>query len=89
MLCIYELPDLGRVDQFAFDEHILRVQHIGFRITDREAWLEKIEEHDLVLEFGGENDYPHSSSWYVADPTGYSIEVVLWNEDEICFDAAA
>ena len=85
MLCIYELPGLGRVDQFAFDEHILRVQHIGFRITDRAAWEKVVEEHDVHVHHGGAHDWPHSVSWYITDPDGYQIEVVLWKDDQIRF----
>ena len=89
-LCIYQ--DANRVAPDRFQQadrsrHV--IYHFGFRITDREAWLEKVRAHDLVLDHGGENLYPHSSSWYVSDPTGCSIEVVLWNEDEIQFDAVA
>ena len=51
-----------------------------------EKWLEKIETYNLELEYGGEVDYPHSKSWYVFDPTGFGIEVALWNQDEIRFD---
>jgi len=89
-LCIYQ--DKSRVPptQFGEDDRTRHViYHFGFRITDRAAWLRKVEEQDLVLHHGGENHYPHSRSWYVCDPTGYSIEVVLWDEDEIRFDPAA
>ena len=89
-LCIYEYADRDLPDHFhrgGTDRHV--IYHFGFRITDREAWLEKVRVHDIALEFGGENHYPHSTSWYVCDPTGYSIEVVLWDEDEIRFDAVA
>ena len=89
-LCIYQDESRGGPVQFEKDDPTRHViYHFGFRITDREAWLAQIEKHNLVLEHGGENHYPHSSSWYVADPTGYSIEVVCWNEDEIRFDAVA
>jgi glyoxylase I family protein len=89
-LCVYEDASRASPDRFRQDgkaRHV--IYHFGFRITDREAWLERVRAHKLVLEFGGENRYPHSSSWYVVDPTGYSIEVVLWNRDEIRFDAVA
>jgi len=32
--------------------------------------------------------YAHSHSWYVAEPTGYEIELVVWDDDTIRFDAA-
>ena len=87
MLCVYEHARRARPSRYLADggpRHT--IYHFGLRITDREAWLGKIEEHRIELEFGGENDYPHSSSWYVSDPSGYSIEVALWNNDEIRFD---
>ena len=87
MLCLYEHPNRRAPRRFLVDdsqEHV--IYHYGFRITDREAWLAKLEEFGLELYFGGEARYPHSTSWYVQDPTGYIIEVVLWDEDRISFD---
>ncbi len=89
-LCIFESSARSRPDRFAHDDkerHV--IYHFGFRITDRQAWLKQVAKHSLELDFGGENEYPHSSSWYVRDPTGYTIEVVCWNDDEIRFDAVA
>ena len=87
LLCIYQ--DLDRVGPARFrhdpeERHV--IYHWGFRITDRAAWLQKVEEHGLHLEFGGENVHPHSSNWSVTDPTGYSIEVALWKNNTIWFD---
>jgi catechol-2,3-dioxygenase len=90
MLCIYERPerDLPHLHQVpGSPQHT--VSHWGFRITDLEAWLEAVREHNLELEYGGVVDYPYSQSWYVTDPTGYEIEVVYWKEDEIRFGALA
>jgi len=87
MLCLYEHPDRRGPRRFMRDdrgEHC--IYHYGFRIDDEEAWLEKIETHDLSFDFGGVTRYPHSTSWYVVDPTGYSIEVVLWDEDCVSFE---
>ena len=89
LLCIYEDPTRLSPSRFRLDgqeRHV--IYHFGLRITDREAWLSTVKDNNLELEFGGENKYPHSSSWYVADPTGYSIEVALWNENIIRFDAS-
>ena len=87
-LCVYEHPHREVPDRFLQDEELRHViYHFGFRLTDREAWLAKVAEHGLKLEFGGENVYPHSRSWYISDPTGYGIEVAIWDEDEIRFDA--
>jgi hypothetical protein len=61
------------------------VQHGGSKtVLDyrEQAGLELLP---VLLYFGGELRYPHSTNWYVHDPTGYSIEVVLWDEDQISF----
>ena len=89
MLCIYEDPSRAKPDRFLQDQRLRHVvYHWGLRILDREQWLKKVEDYNLELEFGGEVHYAHSTSWYVSDPTGYSIEVVLWNNNEIHFDKA-
>ncbi len=90
MLCLYQ--DRHRIgpDRFLRDERKRHViYHFGLRVTDRDAWLETVATHGLELEYGGEVAWPHSSSWYVSDPTGYSIEVVLWEQDQICFVSCA
>ena len=87
LLCIYEAPLRKPPSRYLRDggeRHV--VYHFGLRISGRTEWLQTVEKHQLELEFGGEAEYPHSSSWYVADPTGYSIEVVIWNENRIQFD---
>jgi len=89
-LCIGEDSTRERPARFREDEKKRHaIYHMGFRITDREAWLERLATCDLELEFGGENRYPHSTSWYVSDPNGYCIEVVAWDDDVIRFDHAA
>ncbi len=88
MLCVYEDPTREAPSRFQVgDTSRHTIYHWGLRITDKAAWLRTIEQHDLDLEFGGESDYPHSTSWYVSDPTGYSIEVAYWHEDQVAFDA--
>ena len=87
LLCIYQDPNRVGPSRFRDgDEERHAIYHWGFRITDRAAWLRTIETHGIDLEFGGENVHPHCSSWYVTDPTGYSIEVALWNDNIIRFD---
>jgi catechol-2,3-dioxygenase len=89
MLCVYEHPDKSVPARFNVQQAQHAIYHFGFRITDREAWLARVEAHDLELEFGGEVDYASSTSWYVSDPTGYGIEVVLWDADEVSFREVA
>ena len=51
-------------------------------------WEEVIEREGLEVLYGGPVHWPHSTSWYVQDPTGWEIEVALWNDDVITFDPA-
>lgn len=88
MLCMYEDTHRQTPDRFLKDNPVRHViYHWGIRITERAAWLETVERLDLQIEFGGEVEHPHSSSWYISDPTGYSIEVTLWKENTIHFAA--
>ena len=79
MLCVYERPELGAPDA---DGRHHRVRHAGFRIRDRAAWEAVLAREGLASEF---IPYPHSESWYVTDPTGYEIEVVLWKDGRVRF----
>ena len=87
MLCIYEYGDC-RLD----DRHALRaaglhgINHFGLRITDRAAWEETVVREEVNVLYGGPLSWPHSTSWYVTDPTGWEIEVALWDHDVVAFD---
>jgi lactoylglutathione lyase len=87
MLCVYENQKLKHIpenDDFPGDFH--RIFHFGLRITDREKWERVLVLKKIRPEYGGAVSYPHSTSWYVKDPSGHTIEVVLWNDDEVKFD---
>jgi catechol 2,3-dioxygenase-like lactoylglutathione lyase family enzyme len=87
MLCIYEAPDREQIDRFEMrDRGLHGVAHFGLRITDGDAWLETVEREEIEVLYGGEISWPHSTSWYIEDPTGYEIEVALWDDDTIAFD---
>ena len=83
MLCIYEYPDLESVRPRTRGIH--GINHFALRITDREEWERVLEREQLELNWGGEVRWPHSTAWYVNDPTGYEIEVALWDGDAIAF----
>lgn len=90
MLCIYEHPELEFLDRFALLESGLHgLNHMAFRITDAEAFQEIVQRDGLELNYGGEVQWPHSKAWYIKDPTGYEIEVALWDDDEVTFDKHA
>jgi len=84
MLCLYQRPDLRFVGRFERPLH--GVNHLAFRITDRDAWLGIVAREQLKLNYGDHTDYSHSTSWYVEDPTGYEIEVALWEGDRVVFE---
>jgi catechol-2,3-dioxygenase len=84
MLCIYESPERTQTDAEE-TERFHRIYHFGLRINDREQWEKTLRECALPTYFGSPLRYPHSTSWYVTDPTGYMIEVALWDEDRVAF----
>ena len=87
MLCIYEHPELEHLDADTVRrEHgVHSVAHFGLRITDRAAWEATVDRENLEVRFGGPIEWPHSTAWYVHDPTGYEIEVALWADDRVRF----
>ena len=87
MLCIYQHPDWRTYDKEALgDDGTQRIAHFAFRLTDRAGWDAVLKRENPKLYYGGVNEYPHSTSWYVRDPSGYHIEVAIWNNDSISFD---
>lgn len=87
MLCIYQFEDGRFEDRFALREMGLHgINHFGLRITDRKAWEGTITREDLKVLYGGPIRWAHSTSWYVTDPTGWEIEIALWDGDVISFD---
>lgn len=87
MICIYEHPDREYIDRHEAGKRNLHyISHVGVRIDDREEWEQTIEKEGLTIEYGGEIKMPHGSSWYIFDPTGWEIEVALWDNGP-CFDA--
>ena len=86
MLCIYQFEDCRHEDRFAMRRMGLHgINHFGLRITDRAAWEEIIDRKKIEVLYDGLVRWPHSTSWYVSDPTGYEIEVALWDNDEVVF----
>ena len=87
MLCCYEHDDWRFLSNLGRREGQLHgINHFALRITDRRAWEETVARERLELDWGGAAiDYPHSTSWYVKDPTGYGIEVALWERDRVAF----
>jgi len=83
MLCIYERPEYGKADPEALGGHRLHgIRHFGLRIEDEGEWRALVEREKIETE---EMCWPHSTSWYVNDPTGYEIEVAHWKGGRIRF----
>ena len=84
MLCIYERADKQAPDAYESVAHTIR--HFGLRITDRDEWERTMKREQVEVSYGGGPvRWPHSTAWYVTDPTGYEIEVALWDEDRVRF----
>ena len=81
MLAISEQPDLKKL--MPEDHH--RINHFGFRLSDENAWLETLDEFNMKTYYGSPVRYPNSTSWYVSDPNGYTIEVSIWKNNEVKF----
>ncbi len=84
MLCIYESsarlsPSDDGIDRFH------KIYHFGLRIRDKAEWERTVREQRLPTFYGSPVTYPHSTSWYIADPTGYMIEVALWDDERVQF----
>lgn len=88
MLCCYEHPDWEFIANLARRKRRLHgINHFALRITDRAAFEATVEREQIELNWGGAAiDYPNSTSFYVEDPTGYGIEVAIWDEDQVSFD---
>jgi catechol 2,3-dioxygenase-like lactoylglutathione lyase family enzyme len=84
LLCCYEHPERGAPEPEEHGHH--GVSHFGLRIDDRAAWEATAKREGVEIRYGGPVQWPHSTAWYVMDPTGYEIEVALWNEGRSRFD---
>jgi catechol 2,3-dioxygenase-like lactoylglutathione lyase family enzyme len=81
MLCVYENPDR----LFWPSEQLEKSKVHALRITNQDEFVRVLQREGVTLEYEGTWKYPHSTSWYVKDPTGYIIEVVFWTNDTIRF----
>jgi catechol-2,3-dioxygenase len=86
MLCIYEMKEkLSPPKENSTLEKYHLISHFGLKISDRDSWEKIIKDKKLTVLYGGEIKYPHSTSWYIQDPSGYEIEVSAWNNEQIQF----
>lgn len=77
MLCLYDAPDtVGRSGGF---------NHLALRIRDRAALERSLREHQVPINHGGLWRHPHSDAYYLVDPAGNHLELVLWDQDQVSF----
>lgn len=66
---------------------IFGFEEVEYGLTkEGHPWESIVRDHRLPTYYGSPLRYPHSTSWYVKDPSGYMIEVALWDEDRVEFD---
>lgn len=78
MLCLYE--DSVRKEIPENDTSLHRIFHFGLMISDLEKFKQQVMNKDLIPYLHGPFQYPHSTSWYIKDPTGHEIEAVAWKD---------
>lgn len=84
MICMSEFPDKILADRGGA-RTVHQINHFGIRVSDQDKWKKIVEENSLRVHYGGEVQYPHSSSWYIHDPSGHEIEVSYTAEDRMPF----
>lgn len=81
MLCIYQAPNRRTLlSEDASAGRALHMDHFALRIQNRALWEAVISKESVSVEYCGAYRWPHSWSWYIRDPSGYRIEVVLWDD---------
>ena len=86
MLCIYQFAECRLEDRFDMRKMGLHgINHFGLRITDQDTWEKIITRENIAVLYDGPTRWPHSTSWYIKDPTGWEIEIALWDDDNVAF----
>ena len=83
MLALYECPDYKFENKE--DEKIHEIAHFGIWLEKKDLWEDTIKEHHLEVYYGSPIKHSYSTSWYIKDPTGYTIEVSVWDNKSIRF----
>ena len=88
LLCLYEDPARGAPDYEQIPSgKVHGLSHFGLRITDRAELERTLSREQVVFSYPSPVRWPHSTAWYLEDPTGYEIEVAHWDDDRVRFDA--
>ncbi len=81
MLAITELPE----KTFPKGDEFHQTYHFGISVQDQGEWEETIKANSLKTFYSSPISYPHSTSWYVKDPTGHEVEVSVWDNNTVNF----
>ena len=81
MLAISEFPE-KKLD-ISGEHH--KMYHFALRLIDEKEWVGTLEMFNMETYYSSPIHYLYSKSWYVKDPTGNEIEVVIWNDDRVTF----
>ena len=86
MLCMYERPRHKRPDRETYEaQDVHGVSHFALRVDDVAQWRQTLQHENLRTYWDSPVQWPNSTSWYVRDPSGYEIEVVAWDRNEVTF----
>ena len=82
MLVISETPIRKQYDGNKYH----KINHFSFRIDNQNEWEEILKKYNLETYYQSPVHYPNSTSWYVQDPSGYQIEISIWNNNKVVFN---
>ncbi len=86
MLCLYEHGSVPTGPKYPERPVVQDVRHFALRIEDGAAFERLAAQLGVDFLYGGPVTWPHSTSYYLTDPTGHQIEVVNWHDDTVRFD---
>ncbi len=89
MLCLYEHAHVPSGPHYPDVPREQGLRHFALRITNGLEFCALLVQRGVPLAYGGPVRWPHSTSYYISDPTGHQIEVVQWDADSIRFDPLA
>lgn len=86
MLCLYEHSLVPEGPHYPEAPTQQGLRHFALRIGNGPAFYQLLLERKVELAYGGPVRWPHSTSYYISDPSGHAIEVVAWDEDRVVFE---
>ena len=83
LLCLYQRGEQPRKP--SEESRGDGMNHFAFKLWDADQWRHVLAREKIPVNYGGPIEWPHSTSWYVNDPSGYEIEVVHWHGGHAAF----